>query len=180
MVHPLVCEKTLFRRWWDRISIAVPANEEKIMATVDEIIGQAGARADHQGLPYEGALLPREAFELLQAGIGAVLVDVRTRAEWDYVGRIPGSTEIEWQSYPGGQPNTLFLEQLGRAVPKSAHIMFICRSGARSHSAAMAAKASGYAHSFNVLEGFEGDKDARGHRNTVGGWRFAGLPWVQS
>ena len=58
--------------------------------------------------------------------------------------------------------------------------MFICRSGARSHEAALAAQSAGYGSVFNVLEGFEGDRDASGHRNTVGGWRAAGLPWTQS
>ena len=58
--------------------------------------------------------------------------------------------------------------------------MFMCRSGARSHAAAAAAKQLGYTEAYNVLEGFEGDKDPLGHRNTVGGWRKAGLPWVQS
>jgi len=57
--------------------------------------------------------------------------------------------------------------------------MFLCRSGARSHQAAQAAMQAGYANAYNILEGFEGDKDANGHRNTVGGWRFAGLPWIQ-
>ena len=60
-----------------------------------------------------------------------------------------------------------------------APVMFMCRSGARSHGAAIAATQAGYPNSFNVLEGFEGDKDSNGHRSSVGGWRKAGLPWVQ-
>lgn len=150
------------------------------MTTATHIISLAAERAAHQGLPYDGVLLPREAFELLQSEVGAVLVDVRTKAELDYVGRVPGSTQIEWQTYPGGQPNPQFLDQLIRAVPKTANVMFLCRSGARSHAAAAAAKGAGYERCFNVIEGFEGDKDGQGHRNSVGGWRFAGLPWVQS
>ncbi|MFN0314413.1 MAG: rhodanese-like domain-containing protein [Burkholderiales bacterium] len=150
------------------------------MATIEGILKRAHQRAQERNLPYEGALSPLEAFEFLQGREDAVLVDVRTRAECDYVGRIPGSVEIEWQIYPGGVPNPRFLEQLQQAVPKTSAALFICRSGARSHAAAAAAKGAGYAQCFNVLEGFEGDKDHQGHRNSVGGWRYAGLPWIQS
>ena len=131
-------------------------------------------------LPYAGALLPAEAYEVMQAVPGAKLVDVRTRAEWDFVGKIPGSVPIEWQTYPGAQPNPGFLEQLHEHAGKEAIVMFLCRSGARSHAAAAAASQVGYAKSYNILEGFEGDKNAQGHRASVGGWKFAGLPWVQS
>jgi rhodanese-related sulfurtransferase len=148
--------------------------------TISEIIEAAKARGAQSGLPYVGALLPSEAYELLQKAPGAKLVDVRTRAEWDYVGRVPGAVQIEWQTYPGGQPNPEFLTELRAQVDREALVMFLCRSGARSHAAAIAATASGFTQAFNVLEGYEGDKDAEGHRNTVGGWRAAGLPWVQS
>ncbi|MSQ58095.1 MAG: rhodanese-like domain-containing protein [Betaproteobacteria bacterium] len=150
------------------------------MATIEEILKRSRQRAEEHNLTYEGALLPSEAFELLQEREDAVLIDVRTRAECDYVGRIPGSIQIEWQTYPGGVSNPRFLEQLQQAVPKTSAALFICRSGARSHAAAAAAKSAGYVECFNVLEGFEGDKDHQGHRNSVGGWRFAGLPWIQS
>ena len=147
---------------------------------MDEIgrIKQAAAeRAKNMGLAYAGALLPTEAAALMQAG--AELVDVRTEPELAYVGNIPGSTMIEWQIYPG-RPNPDFLAQLSTAVPKDKPVMFICRSGARSHHAANAATRAGWKEAYNVLEGFEGDKDAEGHRSTVGGWRKAGLPWTQS
>lgn len=150
------------------------------MATISEIISAAEERGTAKQLPYVGALLPGEAFELMQKAPSAKLIDVRTRAEWDYVGRIPGAVQIEWQTYPGGQANPRFLQELEAQVDKESLVMFICRSGARSHAAAVAATRAGYAQSFNVLEGFEGDKDEHGHRNTVGGWRAGGLPWVQS
>jgi rhodanese-related sulfurtransferase len=150
------------------------------MSSLSDILENAKARAEEDGLPYIGALLPAEAAELLKKAPGAKLVDVRTRAEWDYVGRIPGAVQIEWQTYPGGQPNPAFLTQLEAQVDPEALVMFICRSGARSHAAAAAAAQNCYTQAFNVLEGFEGDKDAAGHRNSVGGWRVAGLPWVQS
>jgi rhodanese-related sulfurtransferase len=150
------------------------------MDSISEILTKARQRALDMRLPYAGALLPSEAFEVMKAAPGAKLVDVRTKAEWDFVGRIPGSVAIEWQSYPNSQPNPAFLEELQAQARNDAIVMFLCRSGARSHAAAAAAKQIGFEQSYNVLEGFEGDKDAQGHRGSVGGWRFAGLPWVQS
>ena len=151
------------------------------MDQLNEILTRAQTRALELRLGYAGALLPAEAHELLQlaaaAKIDCRLVDVRTRAEWDWVGRIPCAEEIEWMTYPSNQPNGSFLVQLQEKVAPEAVVMFICRSGARSHNAASLAGVSGYAKSYNVLEGFEGDKDRFGHRNTVSGWRHAGLPW---
>jgi rhodanese-related sulfurtransferase len=132
------------------------------------------------GLPYNGALLPQEAYQVWRDAPGARIVDVRSRAELDWVGRIPGAVEIELLSYPGSRPNAGFLAALEQQVDKEALVMFICRSGGRSHNAAMLAMQAGYTESYNVLEGFEGDKDEQGHRGTRGGWRVAGLPWVQS
>lgn len=148
------------------------------MISLSEILNKAAARATEKKLPYFGAVTPAEAFELMKKA-GAKLIDVRTRAEWDYVGRVPGSQLIEWQTYPHSQPNPEFLQQLQAEVETGTPVMFLCRSGARSSAAAALAAKAGYARSFNVLEGFEGDKDAQGHRGALGGWRFAGLPWVQ-
>ena len=149
-------------------------------AAVADILARARQRAEAMNLPYAGALLPLEVHALMQQLPGAKLVDVRTQAEWDYVGHIPESVLVEWNTYPSGQRNHQFLEQLQARVGKTeAPVMFLCRSGARSHHAAAAATQAGYPHSYNVIEGFEGEKDLRGHRNTVGGWRAAGLPWVQ-
>ena len=131
-------------------------------------------------LPYAGALLPAEAYALMKALPGARLVDVRTRPEWDFVGKVPGSLMIEWQSYPNSLLNPSFLDDLAARVGKDDVLMFLCRSGARSHAAASAASSKGYSKSYNVLQGFEGDKDANGHRASVGGWQFSGLPWVQN
>lgn len=150
------------------------------MGRLSDILEKAQARAKTQGLPYDGALTPVEAQELLSLAPGAKLVDVRTRAELTWVGRIPGSVEIEWQTWPDGAQNSRFDAELRAQVDPEALVMFLCRSGARSHAAAAAAKHAGYTEAYNVLEGFEGDKDPLSHRNTVGGWRKAGLPWVQS
>jgi rhodanese-related sulfurtransferase len=148
-----------------------------MMDRMDEIKQRARDRAQNLNLPYAGALLPAEAHALMQNG--AKLVDVRTKAELEYVGSVPGSDVIEWNRYPEGQRNPAFLEQLEQAVRKDEPVMFLCRSGVRSHYAAIAATQAGWAEAYNILEGFEGDKDAEHHRNTVGGWRKAGLPWVQ-
>jgi rhodanese-related sulfurtransferase len=144
---------------------------------MDEIRKTAVERAKKMALSYAGALLPAEAHALMQAG--AKLVDVRTKPELLYVGKIPGSVALEWQTYPGNRPNPEFLGELAAAVGKDQPVMFLCRSGARSHAAAEAATQAGWRECYNVLEGFEGDKDERQHRNTVGGWRKAGLPWIQ-
>jgi rhodanese-related sulfurtransferase len=144
---------------------------------MDSVKQAAKERGKQMGLSYAGALLPAEAHQLMKAG--ASLVDVRTKPELLYVGRVPGALTVEWQTYPGNRPNPEFLAELADAVPKDQPVMFICRSGARSHSAAEAATRAGWREAYNVLEGFEGNKDENQHRSTVGGWRKAGLPWVQ-
>ncbi|MDR2637578.1 MAG: rhodanese-like domain-containing protein, partial [Zoogloeaceae bacterium] len=111
---------------------------------------------------------------------GAKLVDIRSRAELDFVGRVPGAVEIEWQQYPGGADNPYFMRQLRAQVDREALLLFLCRSGHRSDLAAAAATAAGYSACYNVLEGFEGDLDANGQRGKVGGWRLAGLPWFNN
>jgi len=150
------------------------------MGSITEILNRAKLRANEMDLPYEGALLPTEALTFLQENSGARLVDVRSKAEWSWVGRIPGAVEIEWLVFPSMQANPDFLEHLSLKVPKESPVMFICRSGVRSNQAAIAALESGYVNCYNVLEGFEGDKDSNGHRGVQGGWKAAGLPWVQS
>jgi rhodanese-related sulfurtransferase len=145
---------------------------------MEDIKKAARDRGRQMGLRYAGALLPAEAHQLMQAG--AALVDVRTKPELLYVGKVPGSITVEWQTYPGNRENPEFLAELAAVVPKDTPVMFLCRSGVRSHGAAEAATRAGWKEAYNVLEGFEGDKDAHQHRSTVGGWRKAGLPWVQS
>jgi rhodanese-related sulfurtransferase len=148
------------------------------MSDPKKIKQTAGERAKQLGLSYVGALTPSEAHELMKAG--AKLVDVRTKPELLYVGKVPGALEVEWQTYPGNKPNPEFIGELAASTGKDDALMFICRSGARSHAAAEAAMRAGWKETYNVLEGFEGDKDQQGHRNSVGGWRKAGLPWTQS
>ena len=136
---------------------------------------------------YAGDLSPQEAWSLLESDASSVLVDVRTRAEWSYVGVTdlsPLNKEpvlIEWQTFPGGGVNDQFAEQLAAAgVPADAPVLFLCRSGVRSKAAARLMTEKGYGRCYNVLEGFEGDPDASRHRGTVGGWKVRGLPWIQA
>ena len=150
-----------------------------MMGMLTEILRLSQARAKALGLPYEGALTPQEAFEVLRLAPGAKMVDVRSRAEWDWVGRIPGAVEIEWNQYPGSVRNPNFLAELKRQVDPESLVLFMCRSGARSDGAARLATENGYNDCYNILEGFEGDKDANGQRNKINGWRHAGLPWNQ-
>ena len=145
---------------------------------MEQIKKAARERGNKLGVTYAGALLPAEAHKLMQAG--AKLVDVRTKPELQYVGKVPGSVAVEWQTYPGNRENPEFLGELAASVSKDTPVMFLCRSGARSHAAAEAATRAGWKEAYNILEGFEGDKDAAQHRSSVGGWRKAGLPWVQS
>ena len=136
---------------------------------------------------YAGDLKPKEAWELLQRDPEAQLIDVRTDAEWAYVGRpdLPGMERqvhfISWQVFPAMERNANFLGEISaRGFGQDQPLLFICRSGVRSMHAAMALNAAGYGRCYNVAEGFEGDHDAQGHRGLTGGWKAAGLPWVQS
>ena len=148
---------------------------------VADVLTAAQQRAAAEGLGYFGAVTPEEAYSLLVGLPNARVIDVRTRPEWDYVGHIPQSILIEWNRYPTGTRNPAFLDELKAiAADPETPLLFLCRSGQRSDGAARAAAAAGYRKAFNVLEGFEGAKDRDGHRSTLGGWRKAGLPWVQS
>lgn len=136
-------------------------------------------------MSYAGDVTPQEAYDALRSDPQAVLVDVRTRAEWTYVGLpdLDGTgrpvVTVEWVRFPDGAPNLSFLEELRAAgVGEGTPTYFLCRSGVRSVAAAEAATAAGLGPSYNVLEGFEGPHDAAGHR-AVSGWKVAGLPWRQ-
>ncbi len=150
------------------------------MSKITAILSAAQQRGKEMNIKYSGVLTPEEAYELTQTAPGTKLVDVRTRAELDWVGHIPGAESVEWACYPGMRNNPHFLAQLEQQIDKEALLIFICRSGARSHNAAIAATGAGYTNCYNVLEGFEGDKNSKDQRNTTNGWRAAKLPWEQS
>ena len=131
-------------------------------------------------------IAPREVWTALRADPNAQLVDVRTDAEWNFVG-LPDLSEagktpalIPWQIFPTMQVNTQFTDQLRQAgfTPDN-KIYFLCRSGVRSMAAAQAAIDAGFPHAFNIADGFEGPPDASGHRGTVAGWKAEALPWRQ-
>ena len=148
--------------------------------TPEQILDAARQRA--AGQPYAGAVTPEEAFALLQADPKVKLVDVRTNAERDWVGRvaIPDAQHaaVQWATYPGGVPNPEFGAQLEKVARKDEVLLFLCRSGVRSRHSARVATEHRFAQSYDILEGFEGDKDAEGHRKTIGGWCKAGIPWI--
>jgi rhodanese-related sulfurtransferase len=152
------------------------------MTSLDQLYAEADKRRTANGLAYAGALSPVESLELLKLDPSARLVDVRTRAELDWVGRpqIPAEQylHIEWTKYPGGVPNAEFVEQLRAAMEPDTTIVFLCRSAARSKLAAVAAANAGFTKAYDLLEGFEGDKDSHGHRKLVNGWCLRGLPWI--
>lgn len=135
---------------------------------------------------YAGDVDPIEAWKRLSENERSVLVDVRSEAEWSFVG-IPDLTGIgkrplflSWQIYPSMMENQGFVDGLAKAVgDKDTPLYFICRSGGRSRAAAIAATAVGYRHCYNVAHGFEGNPDAARHRGRVAGWKAAGLPWTQ-
>jgi rhodanese-related sulfurtransferase len=135
---------------------------------------------------YAGDIDPRTAWKMLQDEKDACLIDVRTEAEWRYVG-VPDLASIDkqtrcisWLNFPDNDPNESFVEDvMTDGIRPEQTVLLLCRSGQRSRSAAIALTACGYGRCYNVSEGFEGDKDAAGHRGTVGGWKIGGLPWVQ-
>ena len=140
---------------------------------------------------YAGDLLAIDAYWLLASDATSILIDVRTRAEWAYVGapdiRTIGKIPyfLEWQSYPSMQVDQLFASRLGATlesagVERGAALVFLCRSGARSRHAAIAMTGAGWARCYNVSDGFEGSLDDSGRRGGACGWKAAGLPWVQS
>jgi rhodanese-related sulfurtransferase len=143
-----------------------------------EVFERAASRARQSGLAYAGAVTPAEAHRLAQAG-EASIVDVRTRAEWEFVGRIEGSQLIEWRAWGATEPHPDFVANVAAHYGPDDAILLLCRSAVRSHHAAEALARAGFRRAYNILQGFEGDRDAQGRRGTVGGWRFAGLPWTQ-
>jgi rhodanese-related sulfurtransferase len=151
---------------------------EEPAEVVAEILDRAAGRGRERALAYAGLVTPHEAWVLHAAG-AARLVDVRTRPEWEFVGRVPDSTLVEWRRYGAPTPNAGFLAELAALFGRDETILFLCRSAVRSHHAAALAASAGFGRAFNVLEGFEGDPDERRQRGHRGGWRKAGLPWIQ-
>jgi rhodanese-related sulfurtransferase len=136
---------------------------------------------------YAGDILPKEAWELLARDQKAVLVDVRTPAEWNYVGvpdlRAIGKQPlfVPWLFFPSMELNAQFAEHVEAAgLERDAPILFLCRSGVRSRAAAVAMTARGFTTCYNIATGFEGDPDSNRHRGVMSGWKADGLAWAQS
>jgi rhodanese-related sulfurtransferase len=140
---------------------------------------------------FAGDISPEEAYSVLKQEASAVLVDVRTEPEWQFVGA-PDLTPLgkspiflQWQIYPGMAVAEDFVAGLGaelrrRALDQTTPVVFLCRSGARSRQAAIAMARAGWSRCYNIADGFEGALDAERHRGVEGGWRARGLPWVQT
>lgn len=147
------------------------------MEAISEILERAKKRAEQSGLPYSGALTPHEVYDVLQKTEHAVLVDVRTHAELALVGQVPNTISIEWAFYPGMAANPDFAKHLEMQIDKEALVIFMCRTGGRSHNSAALAASLGFTEAYNMLEGFEGEANAERQRTLINGWRHAGLPW---
>lgn len=157
-----------------RMDEAVPANLSSGMRH------DAGGEASLNARPaagYAGDVSPQLACQWWQAG-EAVLVDIRTDAEREWVGFVPGAVPLAWKQWPGMVMNASFDEGLKAAVPAGKKVVLLCRSGVRSIAAAKRATELGL-QAYNILEGFEGDPDQQAQRGRKGGWRFHGLPWRQ-
>lgn len=132
---------------------------------------------------YKGDVTPSEAYERLSTSPNAVLIDVRTQPEWAFVGLplVERLVRLSWQEYPSMQVDPGFVDKVRAAgIREEDEVFLICRSGGRSAAAARALTEAGFAHCYNVTQGFEGDRNGEGHRGTVGGWKAARLPWAQS
>jgi glyoxylase-like metal-dependent hydrolase (beta-lactamase superfamily II)/rhodanese-related sulfurtransferase len=164
-----------------RIDEAVPANLSSGLRH-DAGAPGASAQATGSGKPrpaegYAGDVMPQLAFDWWQKG-EAVLVDVRTDAEREWVGFVPGAVPLAWKQWPGMAINSAFDDGIRAAVPPGRKAVLFCRSGVRSISAARRATELGI-EAYNILEGFEGEPDDKAQRGKRGGWRFHGLPWRQ-
>jgi rhodanese-related sulfurtransferase len=184
VVLAALCVCVAFDRWLVWLRLVSVNNERGAMPTDHKIAGTYEVSA---ATGYAGDVAPKVAWKILSEHKDAVLIDVRTRPEWNFVG-LPDLTAldkkpalIEWQVFPSMQPNPEFVAALsGALADKSAPLLFLCRSGARSAAAAKAMTAAGYSTCLNVADGFEGPLDAQAKRGATGGWKAAGLPWRQT
>lgn len=135
---------------------------------------------------FAGDIISREAWEILESNPDAYLIDVRTDAEWNFVGVCDLSSigkqalMVSWQRYPDMAVDQNFTDKIEAAIDdKNAPLFFLCRSGQRSKAAAIAMTAQNYGHCYNVVDGFEGQLDQASHRGTMSGWKHSGLPWAQ-
>jgi len=151
-----------------------------------QLIAQAEGANSIDALGYAGDVLPSDAWAALSDDTSATLIDVRSQPEWQFVG-LPSMSSIKkevlpisWRIYPEMELNDNFFAELdARKVDKQTPLFLLCRTGARSREAAIAATAKGYTHCFNIAHGFEGDAGNDAQRGSVNGWKAEGLPWQQ-
>jgi rhodanese-related sulfurtransferase len=163
------------------VAVARPLTDEVVggePTAAQRVLARARERAPTSKPGYAGNVTPEEAWELVSSH-AAVLVDVRTAEERQFVGRIPDSLHVPWAIGPNLQRNPKFARELESKVRRDDIVLLLCRSGARSVAAAQALTEARFRNAFNVLEGFEGELDELHQRNSRGGWRFRRLPWVQ-
>jgi rhodanese-related sulfurtransferase len=158
--------------------VQLNTNNSQPSQELPDVLRKAKAEAEAVGLNYAGIVDPDEAWKLFING-QAHLVDVRAAEERKFVGHVPNTLHVAWQTGPALIKNPRFLRELDNKLSKDSIILFLCRSGKRSAAAAASATAAGFKNVFNVREGFEGDLDDRQQRGASGGWRQRGLPWVQ-
>lgn len=149
------------------------------LSETEAILSRAAGRGAAKHLPYAGEVTPVEAWQMHKTA-GAIIVDVRSEAEYVWVGHVPGTRLIEWKRWREAERNPDFERELIREYSRDELLLLLCRSAVRSHHAAAAAANVGFSRVYNILEGFEGDLDADKRRGVLGGWRKAGLPWEQS
>jgi len=124
---------------------------------------------------------PKQSWRLLKDNSAAVMVDVRTTIEHSFVGHPPEAIHVAWKEFPGMIANDSFVAQVESIVKdKNVPVLLLCRSGVRSVAAAKALEEAGFTILINIVEGFEGALDEDKHRGNIDGWRFHGLPWMQS
>lgn len=156
----------------------VNLSEARAGESLDDILYRAENRAREREIPYRGQLTPDEAWRVCQEYPGARLVDIRTREELALIGRVPGAVEIQWRLFQDWELNPRFLRDIRKNFLPTDTILLLCRSGVRSREAAELLAAEGFRNCFNILEGFEGDKNEAGQR-VIAGWKVRGLPWSQ-
>ena len=158
--------------------IDAPAEAQTHAATdrLAEIIVRAEKRARERGVSYRGQLTPDEAWALQQEHSTAKLIDVRSREELSLIGSVPGALAISWKFYPDWRRNPDFVDEVKASAAPTDLVLLLCRSGVRSREAAELLVKEGFGNCFNVLEGFEGDKNSANQR-IIAGWKARGLPW---
>lgn len=143
-----------------------------------QIIAKARSAGKELGLPYAGRVSPTDAWKLFKAG-AAQIIDVRTNEERKFVGHVPGTLHVAWQTGTSLNRNPRFVREVEGKVRKDSLVLLLCRSGKRSDAAAIALAASGFEDVYNIDEGFEGELNESTQRGSLGGWRSWNLPWIQ-